>query len=149
MSTDRIEKKVVLRAPLARVWRAVANAEEFGAWFGVALRGEFKAGASIDGRLKVPGYEHLTLTMDVEAIEPQRLFSFRWHPHAIDPKHDYSNEEKTLVEFTLREVSGGTELTIVESGFDKLPLERRAKAFASNGEGWGIQAKQIERYVTA
>lgn len=149
MSTDRIEKTVVLRAPLARVWRAIANAEEFGAWFGVALKGEFRAGQSIGAKLTVAGYDHLTLTMDVVSIEPQRLFSFRWHPHAVDPKHDYSNEEKTLVELALREVAGGTELTIVESGFDKLPLERRAKAFSSNGEGWGIQAKQIERYVTA
>ena len=146
-STDRIEKRVVLRATRSRVWRALTNAEEFGTWFRVKLEGAFTAGKAVRGRLSIPGYEHVTLEMLVERIEPERYFSYRWHPYAVDPAVDYSSEPTTLVEFTLEETDGGTALTIVESGFDRLPLARRAEAFRMNDNGWAGQIKHLERYV--
>jgi uncharacterized protein YndB with AHSA1/START domain len=147
MNTDRIEKTIVLRAPQSRVWRALTNADEFGTWFGMKLQGAFTPGVLVLGRLTVPGYEHLTVEMDVEQIEPERLFSYRWHPYAVVVGKDYSKEPATLVEFQLSEVSGGTRLTVVESGFDKLPPERRAEAFRMNDSGWAEQLKNIERHV--
>jgi uncharacterized protein YndB with AHSA1/START domain len=147
-STDRIEKKIVLRAPRSRVWRAIANAGEFGTWFRMNLEGEFAEGATIRGRITHPGYEHVTLDMRVERIEPERYFSYRWHPYAIDPAVDYSAEPTTLVEFTLEDTQGGTALTIVESGFDRIPLARRAEAFRMNDQGWAGQIKNLERYVS-
>jgi len=142
-STDRIEKRVVLRAPRTRVWRALTNAEEFGTWFRVKLEGAFTEGKSVRGRLSIPGYEHVTLEMLVERIDPERYFSYRWHPYAVD----YSAEPTTLVEFKLEETDGGTALTIVESGFDRIPLTRRAEAFRMNDNGWDGQIKQLARYV--
>ena len=147
--TDRIEKRVVLRAPQSRVWRAIANAEEFGAWFGVKLERGFSPGARVEGRITAPGYEHVTMKLVIENVEPERLLSFRWHPYAIEPGVDYSGEPTTLVEFQLKEVAGGTELTVVESGFDRIPLARRAEAFRMNESGWGEQIENIERYVAA
>lgn len=147
-STDRIEKRVTLRAPRSRVWRALTRAEEFGAWFGVKLEGELAEGAAVRGRITIKGYEDAMFEMFVERIQPERLFSYRWHPYAIDPKHDYSSEPTTLVEFRLDEAEGETLLTIVESGFDRLPAARRAEAFRMNTGGWTGQIKNIERYVT-
>jgi uncharacterized protein YndB with AHSA1/START domain len=147
MNTDRIEKTIVLRAPQARVWRALTTAEEFGAWFGVKLEGAFTPGARVAGKISTPGYEHLTMEIMVERVEPERLFSYRWHPYAIDPGVDYSKEPTTLVEFQLSEVSNGTRLTLVESGFDSLPPERRAEAFRMDDRGWTEQIKNIERHV--
>jgi uncharacterized protein YndB with AHSA1/START domain len=149
MDTDRIEKKVVLRAPRSRVWRALTNAQEFGAWFGVRLESTFAEGARVQGRITVPGYEHVTLDITIEKVDPERLFSYRWHPYAIDPKVDYSQEPTTLVEFHLDEVAGGTELTVIESGFDRIPLARRAEAFRKNEGGWAQQVKNIERHVAS
>jgi uncharacterized protein YndB with AHSA1/START domain len=149
MSTDRIEKNVVLRAPRSRVWRALASPEEFGAWFGAKLQGRFTPGAHVQGPITYPGYEHLTMEITVERVEPERLFSFRWHPDATDPGVDYSSEPTTLVEFHLEEVEGGTRLTVVESGFDQIPLARRAKAFKDNDSGWAGQMKNIERHVSS
>jgi uncharacterized protein YndB with AHSA1/START domain len=146
--TDRIEKKVRLNAPQSRVWRAISNAREFGEWFKVNLQGAFAAGKSIRGNMLHPGYEHLTIDLMVEQIEPERYFSYRWHPYPVDPKVDYSLEPMTLVEFMLEEVDGGTSLTIVESGFDRIPLARRAEAFRMNDNGWTGQIKAIERYVS-
>ena len=146
-STDRIEKRVVLRAPRARVWRAITNADEFGTWFRIKLDGAFTAGRAVRGKITIPGYEHLTVDMLVERIEPERYFAYRWHPYPIDPKVDYSAEPTTLVEFTLEEVEGGTALTIVESGFDRIPLTRRAEAFRMNDNGWTGQIKQLAKYV--
>jgi len=146
--TDRIEKKVVLPAPRSRVWRAIANAEEFGEWFRVKLEGAFVQGATIRGKIAYPGYEHLTMDMQIEQIEPEQYFSYRWHPYAIDPTIDYSSEPTTLVEFRLAEADGGTLLTIVESGFDQIPLARRAEAFRMNDGGWTQQAQNIERHVS-
>lgn len=149
MSTDRIEKKVTIRASRARVWRAIADAKEFGEWFRVNLEGAFKQGATIRGKVTHPGYEHLTLEIQVERIEPERYFSYRWHPYAIDPAVDYSAEPTTLVEFRLADSDGGgTLLTIVESGFDQIPADRRETAFRMNDGGWAQQTKNIERYVT-
>src|SRR5437773_3402290 len=132
MSTDRIEKKVVLRAPRSRVWRAIADAQEFGAWFGVRLEGAFAPGERLKGQITVPGYEHVTMDITVERVDPERLFSYRWHPYAVDPGVDHSAEPTTLVEFRLEEVAGGTELSVVESGFDRIPVARRAEAFRMN-----------------
>src|SRR6266545_3848925 len=144
-NNDRIEKKVTLRAPLSRVWRAIASAEEFGTWFRVKLEGPFVEGASTRGKVTYPGYEHLTFDVLVERIQPERYLAFRWHPYAIDPAVDYSTEPTTLVEFSLEGTAGGTLLTIVESGFDRLPPGRRDEAFRMNEGGWGEQAKNIER----
>lgn len=147
MSTDRIEKTVVLRAPRSRVWRAIANADEFGSWFGVKLEGGFAPGARVTGRITIPGYEHVMMDVTVERVEPERLFSYRWHPYAIAPGVDYSGEPTTLVEFRLEEVTEGTRLTVTESGFDRIPAARRAEAFRMNDQGWTGQLKNIERYV--
>ncbi len=147
-STDRIETKIVLRASRSRVWRAISTAKEFGAWFRMNLEGEFAEGATIRGRITHPGYEHVTVDMLVERIDPERYFSYRWHPYAIDPAVDYSAEPTTLVEFSLEDTEGGTVLTIVESGFDRIPLARRAEAFRMNDQGWAGQIKNIARYVS-
>lgn len=146
-STDRIEKTVTLRAPRSRVWRAITNAEEFGAWFRVKLEGPFAEGATVRGRITHPGYEHVTMEVRVERIEPERYFAYRWHPFAIDPRVDYSPEPTTLVEFRLDEADGGTVLTIVESGFDRIPPGRRAEAFRMNEGGWAQQLTNIARHV--
>jgi len=147
-STDRIEKTVTLTAPRARVWQAIADARQFGEWFRVRLDGEFAVGATIRGHITYPGYEYITMEVVVERMEPERFFSYRWHPYAIDPKVDYSPEPMTLVEFTLEDAPGGTRLTIVESGFDRVPLARRAEAFRMNSDGWSEQMQNIERYVS-
>lgn len=144
---DRIEKVVVLRASRARVWRAISDAAEFGAWFGVALETPFVAGATTRGRITHPGYEHLTCEIQVTRIDAERHLAFRWHPYAVDPAVDYSAEPTTLVEFTLDESDGATVLTIVESGFDRIPLARRAEAFRMNEGGWTAQVANIERHV--
>jgi uncharacterized protein YndB with AHSA1/START domain len=148
-STDRIEKQIILNAPRSRVWKAISDAREFGEWFQVDMSGvEFKAGQPVHAKMTYPGYEGMPFNMVVARIEPERLFSFRWHPYGIDPNVDYSSEPMTLIEFTLEDVDGGTRLTITESGFDAIPLARRAEAFRSNSEGWGIQIQNIEAYVT-
>lgn len=147
-STDRIERRILLKAPRSRVWRALSNAEEFGGWFGVALEGEvFAAGRHARGHITHPGYEHLVFDVLVERVEPERLLALRWHPAAIDPAVDYSKEPTTLVEFELTEVEGGTMLTLVESGFDQIPPERRLEAFRMNSGGWDEQMKNIEKHV--
>jgi uncharacterized protein YndB with AHSA1/START domain len=146
-STDRIEKTVVLRAPRSRVWRALTSSEEFGTWFGVKLAGPFAPGARIRGTITTPGYDHLTMEMQVERLDPETLFSYRWHPYAIDPQVDYSSEPTTLVEFRLQESPEGTRLTIVESGFDRLPASRRSEAFRMNDGGWTAQIGNLERHV--
>jgi uncharacterized protein YndB with AHSA1/START domain len=147
MSTDRIEKTVFLRAPRSRVWRAIATAEEFGTWFGVKLEGEFSAGARVSGRITIPGYQHVTMEITIERVDSERLFSYRWHPYAIEPGVDYSGEPTTLVEFRLEEVTGGTKLTVTESGFDRIPAARRAEAFRMNDQGWTGQIRNIEHHV--
>jgi len=147
-STDRIEKKVLLRAPISRVWRALTDADEFGTWFRVKLERPFAEGATVHGRITYPGYEHVTMEMLIERMEPERLFAYRWHPYAIRPDVDYAAEPTTLVEFRLEEAQGGTLLTICESGFDRIPSGRRAEAFRMNEGGWSEQAVNIERHVS-
>jgi uncharacterized protein YndB with AHSA1/START domain len=146
--TDRIEKKVVLNAPRSRVWRAISNSTEFGEWFRVKLDGKFAEGKTVRGNILHPGYEHIQMEMQIERIEPEKYFAYRWHPYAIDPKGDYSKEPTTLVEFLLDDAKEGTALTITESGFDNIPAERRAEAFRMNDQGWTGQVKAIERYVS-
>ena len=147
--TDRIEKNIVLQAPRSRVWRAISNAKEFGEWFGVKLDGAFAQGATVHGKITNPGYDHLALEFQIERIDPETYFAYRWHPYAIDPKVDYSQEPTTLVEFRLDESGSDTVLTIVESGFDRIPLARRAEAFRKNEGGWTEQVKNIERHVAS
>lgn len=149
-STDRIEREILLKAPQPRVWRALANAEEFGAWFQVAFEGKvFVAGRPISGRFTAPGYEHLSFNAQIVEIEPERRLSMRWHPYAVDPAVDYSHEPTTLIEFEPRAVDGGTLLRVVESGFDKVPAPRRLEAFRMNSAGWKQQLRNIEQYVDA
>lgn len=144
---DQIEKRVLLRAPRSRVWKALTNADEFGSWFGVKLGGPFEAGATVRGQITHPGYEHLVMEVFVERIEPERYISWRWHPYAVDPGTDYSKEPTTLVEFRLEDRGKDTQLTIVESGFSRIPLARRDEAFRMNEGGWAEQMRNIERHV--
>lgn len=146
-NTDRIEKEILLRASRSRVWRALTDTSEFSAWFRVKINGRFAVGESVDGQNTYPGYEHLKMRLTVERIEPETLFSYRWHPYAVDPAIDYDAEPTTLVEFRLEDAEGGTRLTVVESGFDKIPLARRAEAFRMNTQGWEGQMKNIQRHV--
>jgi uncharacterized protein YndB with AHSA1/START domain len=147
-STDRIEKKIVLRAPRARVWQALADARAFGEWFGVDLAGPFTPGGRVAGRVTHKGYEHVPFEIMVERMEPERLFAWRWHPNSVDADADYSAEPSTLVVFELIDVAEGTQLTVVESGFDALPPSRRAEAYRGNEEGWAQQMVAIERYLS-
>jgi uncharacterized protein YndB with AHSA1/START domain len=147
VSTDRIEKSVILRAPRTRVWNAIADSAQFGEWFGVRLAAPFVEGATLRGQILDPAYDAVPMEMTIERIEPERYFSYRWHPYAHDPAVDYSQEPSTLVEFTLADAAGGTLLTVVESGFDRLPPARRAEAFRMNEEGWAAQLGHIERYL--
>lgn len=150
MSNDRIEKQIELKAPVSRVWRALTDYREFGEWFRVKLEGPFVAGEVAGGYMTWPGYEHLRMEVVVQKIEPERFFSYTWHPYAIDPKVDYSKETPTLVEFTLEKSAKGvnwTLLKVTESGFDKIPPERRREAFRMNENGWAQQLKNIESHV--
>jgi uncharacterized protein YndB with AHSA1/START domain len=146
-TTDRIEKRFEVKAKRSRVWRAISDAGEFGAWFGMQLDRPFAAGATVRGALTLPGYEHISLEIQVERIEPERYFSYRWHPYPMNPKVDYSAEPTTLVEFRLEEAAGGTAVMITESGFDRLPSSRRAEAFRMNDAGWTGQSKKLASYV--
>ena len=158
MSTDRIEKSVLLRAPRSRVWRALTDSNEFGSWFGVAFDSPFLPGAPVRGTLvgttvnaevAAAQREHAGTPFEIviDRIEPERLFSFRWHPYAVERDVDYSAEPMTLVTFSLEEVAEGVRLTVTESGFDRIPLERRAKAFAANEGGWAIMVSVLEEYL--
>ena len=158
-SSDRIVKTALLRAPLERVWRAISEAQQFGAWFGVAFDGPFVEGATMVGRI-VPTeadaeiaktqepYRGAKFEIVVDRIEPMRWFSFRWHPFAVERDVDYSKEPMTLVAFQVEEAAGGTTLTITESGFDRLPAARRARAFTMNEQGWAAQARLVEKYLS-
>jgi uncharacterized protein YndB with AHSA1/START domain len=144
---NKIEKQIELKAPVSRVWRALTDHREFGEWFRVQLDGPFVPGQVSRGHVTYPGYEHLKWEAVVHKMEPERLFSFTWHPYAIDPKIDYSTETPTLVEFRLEKTANGTLLVLTESGFDKIPGDRRLDAFRMNDGGWTIQMKNIEDYV--
>ncbi|TGN13161.1 SRPBCC family protein [Leptospira ilyithenensis] len=144
---DRIEKSIELKAPISRVWRALTDHREFGEWFRVKLDGPFVPGRISRGHITYPGYEHLEWQVTIQKMEPERFFSFTWHPYAIDPKVDYSKEIPTTVEFRLKEIPGGTLLSLTESGFDKVPSDRRFDAFRMNEGGWEEQMKNIETHV--
>ena len=144
---NRIEKRIELKAPVARVWRALTDYREFGEWFRVRLEGPFVPGQVLRGHITYPGYEHIKWEVEVQKMEPERLFSFTWHPYAVDPKIDYSKETPTLVEFRLEKTLSGTLLLLTESGFDKVPSERRLEAYRMNEGGWAEQMKNIESYV--
>jgi uncharacterized protein YndB with AHSA1/START domain len=158
MNIDRIEKKILLRAPLKRVWRALSDSTEFGTWFGMTFDSPFTPGATMRGVI-VPTtvnaevakaqqeYEGMPVEINIEQMEPERLFSFRWHPFAVERDVDYSAEPTTLIVFALEEVADGVMLTVTESGFDQIPLARRAKAFATNEQGWNMVVKLIEEYL--
>ncbi|HEU5438898.1 MAG TPA: SRPBCC family protein [Ktedonobacterales bacterium] len=146
--TDRIEKTVALRAPRPRVWRALTQADQFSAWFGIALEGTFAPGARLMGSLTSAGNERVTLEIVVERVEPEYLFSYRWHPYPMEPGVDYAAEPMTLVEFHLSDIADGTQLTVVESGFDRLSPPRRVTAFRMNEQGWAKQLTHIAEYVT-
>ncbi len=156
--TDRIEKRILLRVPLARVWNAISDAKQFGSWFGIEFDSAFVSGARLTGRIRPTTVDPEVAKLQephagraaafvIERVEPMRLFSFRWHPFAVDPAVDYSREPMTLVVFELQEQAGGTLLTITESGFDQIPLARRAAAFKANDGGWSHQTKLIEKYL--
>jgi uncharacterized protein YndB with AHSA1/START domain len=144
---DRIEKTIELNAPVSRVWRALTDHREFGTWFQIRLDGPFVPGQVSRGQIIYPGFEHVRWEAIVQKMEPERLFSFTWHPYAVDPKADYSGEPQTLIEFTLQKTATGTLLRVVESGFDKLPDKRRIEAFRMNEGGWGEQLGSIARHV--
>ncbi len=143
----RIDKQVEIKAPLARVWRALTDYRQFGEWFGVKLDGPFVAGQTSTGRITYPGYEHLKWEAVVQKIEPETYFSYTWHPYAVDPAVDYSKETPTLVEFRLEKAASGTILRVTESGFEKIPAHRLQEALRSNDGGWAQQMKNIEKYV--
>ncbi len=148
-STDRIERKVVLKATRERVWRALTHIEEFNSWFRVKIPGKtFMPGEKYSGQVAHPGYEHIVFEVTIEKAEPQRLLSWRWHPAAIDPKVDYSSEPTTPVEFQLQDAAGGTLLTVVESGIDKIPVPRRLEVFRMNSGGWDAQMENIQKHVS-
>jgi uncharacterized protein YndB with AHSA1/START domain len=145
--TNDIEKRIELKAPVSRVWRAITDYREFGEWFKVKVEGPFVAGKVSRGQITHPGYEHVKWEATVKEMKPERLFSFTWHPYAIDPNVDYSKETPTLVEFRLEKIPSGTLLVITESGFDKIPAQRRAEALRMNDGGWAGQIKNIEKHV--
>lgn len=160
MNTGRIEKQILLRAPIQRVWKALADSSEFGTWFGMRFNGPFAPGAKMRGVIvptaadpKVADaqkpYEGIPFEITIEKMDPERLFSYRWHPGVVDPNVDYSVEPTTLVEFRLEEVKDGVLLTVTESGFDKIPLARRAKCFAQNDSGWATAVNLMKEYLAA
>ncbi len=146
-TTDRIEKRIELKAPVSRVWRALTDHREFGAWFRVNLEGPFVPGKPTRGRITHPGYEHVVMEVITQRLEPERLFSYTWHPYAVEPGVDYSAETPTVVEFRLTSTATGTLLVVTESGFDKVPAHRRDEAFRMNSGGWEAQLTNIARHV--
>ncbi len=145
---DQIEKRIELQAPVSRVWRALTDHREFGEWFRVKLEGPFVPGQVSRGNITYPGYEHVKWEAVVKEMRAESLFSFTWHPYAVDPKVDYSQETPTLVEFRLEKTASGTLLTITESGFDRIPAHRRMEALRMNDGGWAEQTRNIERHVS-
>jgi uncharacterized protein YndB with AHSA1/START domain len=146
---DIIEKSIELKAPVERVWRALTDHEEFGQWFGVNLQGPFVSGQTTKGNITYPGYEHLVMEVVTKQMDSPRRFAFTWHPYAVDPAVDYSQETPTLVEFTLEKTASGTLLKVVESGFENIPAARRDEAFRMNDGGWAEQMKNIAKHLAA
>jgi uncharacterized protein YndB with AHSA1/START domain len=147
-TADRIEKTTILRAPQTRVWRALTDATQFATWFGITLNEPFTVGRTVKGQLSMRG-QQFTIEFAIERLNPEEYFAYRWHPYAIDPKTDYSTEPMTLVEFRLKSVPEGTELTVIESGFDRIPAHRRDEAYRMNDGGWKSQIEKLRGYVSA
>ena len=147
MEETVIRKQIEIAAPIPRVWQALTDHQQFGAWFRVKLDGPFIAGQTSTGYITWPGYEHLRWEAVVQKLEPERYFSFTWHPYSIDPAVDYSQETPTLVEFTLEPTSVGTLLTVTESGFENIPAHRRSEAFLRNDGGWSQQVGNIKSFA--
>ena len=158
MRTDRIEKQVVLRAPMDRVWRAIGDSQEFGRWFGVRIDGPFVAGTSVTATITGTTVDEevaelqrphagAKATWQIVAVDPPRRLAYRWHPFAVEPSVDYAAEPATLVEFTLSPTPDGVLLTIVESGFDAIPAARRSAAFEANSGGWAKQVELVRKYL--
>ena len=145
-STDRIIKTTVLRAPQTRVWNALSDAKQFAKWFGITLNEPFTVGRTVTGQLTMRG-QTFAIEFSIDRMDPEERFAYRWHPYAIDPKVDYSSEPMTVVEFQLKTVPEGTELTVIESGFDRIPEHRRDEAYRMNTGGWGSQVENLRRYV--
>ncbi len=148
-ATDRIEKEIVLRATRSRVWHALADADQFGTWFGMKLEGDFVPGGRVHGQITLPGHGQVTIEIAIERMDPENWMSYRWHPYAVEAGVDYSSEPTTLVEFQLEEVAEGTRLKVVESGFDGIPPARRAEALRMNDAGWAAQLENIARHVAS
>ena len=148
-STDRIERSIDVAAPLAAVWRALTDHREFGEWFRVKLEGPFIVGKATRGRLLYPGFEHVVFEAEVVTMERERRFAYRWHPAAVEANVDYSKEPTTLVEFSLEKTPSGTRLTVIESGFDAIPVGRRTEAYRMNSGGWEIQMQNIQKHAEA
>jgi len=158
MQADRIVKSVVLKASPRAVWPALTDAKSFGTWFGAEFDGSFTPGAHLKGRITPTQvdpevaraqeqYKGMLFDLTVDRIDPMRHFSFRWHPGAVDPAIDYAKEPMTLVEFELEEIPQGTRVTVTESGFDTVPLSRRAQAFDGNKEGWRIMMGVLGKHL--
>lgn len=147
ITEDRIEKTIDIKAPVSRVWRALTDSQQFGQWFGVAIDGPFVAGKRNAGKITIKGFEHVPWNSTIVTIEPERYFSYTWHPFAIEAGVNYTDETPTLVEFTLEPTAAGTRLKTVESGFSKIPTHRYAAAFRANSGGWVAQLENIQRYV--
>jgi uncharacterized protein YndB with AHSA1/START domain len=147
MEQNRIEKHIDLKAAPSRVWKALTDYKEFGQWFGCKLEGPFVVGKTIFGTLNFPGFEHMQWGVEVKKLEPERYFSFTWHPYPADATVDYTKETPTLVEFTLEAKGSGTHLVVTESGFEKIPANRRLEAFRKNDEGWIEQLENVAKYV--
>ncbi|MBA2727585.1 MAG: SRPBCC family protein [Parachlamydiaceae bacterium] len=145
---DDIRKSIELNAPISKVWKALSDYLEFGEWFQVKIEGPFNPGKVSRGVLTYPGYEDYKWEIVVQRMEPEKFFSFTWHPYAIDKTRDYSKEAQTLIEFQLKEIPPGTLLQLKESGFDQVPSDRRSEAFQMNQEGWSVQLENIKRFVT-
>lgn len=158
MTTDRIEKQILLRAPRERVWHAIADSTQFGKWFGVSVQGPFVQGQRVSGRIVPTSVDPEVAKMQepwtgmacdfyIERVEPMSRLSFRWHPGGEEVSPDAPQDQMTTVTFELKDEPGGVLLTITETGFDRVPLERRAKAFADNEGGWEMQTRLIEKYL--
>lgn len=145
---SKIEKQIELKAPQSKVWQALADHEKFGEWFRVKIDAPFEVGKASTGHITYPGYEHVKWIATVEKIEPEHTLAFSWHPYACDENRDYSDEPTTYVEFTLKPIEGGTLLTVIESGFENIPEDRRDEAFRMNEGGWAEQMLNIEKYVS-
>ena len=147
-STDRVERSMHIKAPRSKVWGALTQAEEFGKWFGTNLEGQtFSPGKQVLGKITSRGHENMSFDAIVERMEPESLMSYRWHPYAVSQDRDYSTEERTLVTFTLKDVDGGTLVTVVEVGFDKIPQDRRFTALRMHTMGWGAQLNNVAKHV--